>query len=159
MLSKHQLTDCGPQYIKTCYNNTSNIFCKDTLNSWLKIIESDQMKNKYNKLHTPIWYNNNIKINNTHIFYKEWYIKGVRYIKDLINDNKQFYKYCEFVNKYNIQTNFLTYQGLINAIKDYTVLNDIDFTQDCFYPMLPLNNKGAKDMYNILNIDKDIKPY
>ena len=118
MLNMNKLTDCGSQYIKTCCNNISNTFWKDTLNSWQEITESDQ--NEHNKLYSPIWYNNNIKVNNQYIFYNEWYSKGVRFIKDFINNNEQFYKYNEFVNKYNIQTNFLTYQGIINTIKDYT---------------------------------------
>ena len=82
------MADCGSQYIENCSNNITNKFWKDTFRSWLDIIKSDHLKNKHSKLHTPIWYNNNIKIGNTHIFIKHWYEKGVRYIKDFINDNK-----------------------------------------------------------------------
>ena len=74
-------------------------------------------------LQTPIFYNENIKIGGSYIFYKAWYKKGIRYLNDLINENGKFYSHVEFQEITGINSNTLQYHGTINAIKAY--LKDI----------------------------------
>ena len=141
------LLSCGTEYIEVCSNKISNQFWKDTFKSW-KIITNHDMLNITPKLHLCLWFNKNITIGNKYIFYKDWYDKGVLYISDLIGHDKQFYSLLEFKSKYNIDTNFLTYHGLIHSIKNKK-LTDSDFSQFTYYLFLK-NSKGAKDMYNVL---------
>ena len=65
---------------------------------------------------TIIWNNQDIKIDNKTIFFRTWFDKGVYTIKDLFDQNLDFLSYEEFKLRYQLQTNFLTYYGLINAI-------------------------------------------
>ena len=65
---------------------------------------------------TIVWNNRNIKIDNKTIFFRTWFDKGVYTLKDLLDQNLVFLTYEEFKVRYQSQTNFLTYYGLINAI-------------------------------------------
>ena len=77
-------------------------------------------------LHNPIWYNNKLKINHTCFFYKDWYRKGVRIVNDLVKENGEFYSFEEFERKYNININFLKYNGFISCLKKYSENFDRD---------------------------------
>ena len=65
---------------------------------------------------TTIWNNQDIKIDNKTIFFRTWFDKGVHTVKDLVDQNLDFLTYEEFQLRYQLQTKFLTYYGLINAI-------------------------------------------
>ena len=78
-----------------------------------KDLQSD--KTLYTKK-TTIWNNQDIKIDNKTIFFRTWFDKGVHTVKDLVDQNLDFLTYDEFQLRYHLQTNFLTYYGLINAI-------------------------------------------
>ena len=114
-------------------------------------------------LKSPIYYNNNIKIGGSHVFFKSWFDKGIKYINDLVNENGEFYQQNEFTMKTGIQTHFLEYNGLIKAIKHYLQIINIKITHNEPTPFVPTNillvlknRKGSKDMYNILNKTNDI---
>lgn len=64
---------------------------------------------------TIIWNNKDIKIDNKTIFYRTWFDKKVKTLQDLLNPNLDFFTYEEFKLRYQLQTNFLTYYGVINA--------------------------------------------
>ena len=51
------------------------------------------------------------------ILFKSWLEKGVYCIGHVIDEEGQFYKYIEFIKKYNIQVNYLEYFGCVQAIK------------------------------------------
>ena len=63
-----------------------------------------------------IWNNQDIKIDNRTISFRNWFDKGVHTVKDRVDQNLDFVTYEEFQLRYQLQTNFLTYYGLINAI-------------------------------------------
>ena len=65
---------------------------------------------------TIVWNNKDIKIDNKTIFFRTWFDKGVYTLKDLLDKNLDFLTYEEFKLRYQLQTNFLTYCGVINAI-------------------------------------------
>ena len=65
---------------------------------------------------TTIWNNQDIKIDNKTIFFRTWFDKGVHTVKDLVDQNLDSLTYEEFQLRYHLQTNFLTYYELINAI-------------------------------------------
>ena len=49
-------------------------------------------------------------------FYKRWSEKGVPKIKDLLAQDYSFLSNMEFKAKYNVNCDFLSYYGLIQAI-------------------------------------------
>ena len=63
-----------------------------------------------------IWNNNDIKIDNQTIFFHTWFDKGVYTLRDFLDQNLNFLTSEEFKLWYQLQTNVLTYYGVINAI-------------------------------------------
>lgn len=124
----------------------------------IKISENIKKKND-NVLKVPIWHNKSIKINNKSFFYKEWFQKGVVVLNDMIknSENVVFYRLYEFNQKFNMHTDFLTYQGVINAIKK-TFSSDEISNRILNYPFIPKNleifvkhKQGASDFYKAQN--------
>ena len=65
-----------------------------------------------NEVKTPLtqvlWFNEDIRVNNSPVFYQEWYNKGVLIIQDLVHDSMRWLKYDEFVKKYSIKCDFVS---------------------------------------------------
>ena len=55
-----------------------------------------------NVLKSPLFHNENIKIDGTSIFFKPWFNKGVKYVNDLVDDNGDFYTQADFNMKTGI---------------------------------------------------------
>ena len=49
-------------------------------------------------------------------FYKQWYDAGVTTLPDILDKEGKFLTFTAFKEKYKINTNFLGYIGLSNAI-------------------------------------------
>ena len=157
-----ELTGNNMKYIEDRIKRITNQFWKDVLQSIININKKTLVTEEY-VLTSPIYYNKNIQIGGTHIYYKSWFDNGIKYVNDLINEHGEFYEQTEFMQKTGIQTNFLQYNGLIKSIKMYlkniniqiTHKQPCPFTPSHIYPML-LQKKGTQAMYNILNRNKEI---
>ena len=65
-----------------------------------------------------IWNNSDIKVEAKPVFYKSWHDAGVEKVKDLLDpSNGNFYTYQEFTTKFKVKGSFITYYGLLNAIR------------------------------------------
>ena len=101
-----------------------NNFYKEIIEIWTEL--SYQNSTQVNhlseiKLH-PIWNYSGIRINNQPVFYKTWSEKGVNYIEDIlyyVNSDYRFMPLDSFTEKYAIQTDFVTFSGIISAIRSY----------------------------------------
>ena len=83
--------------------------------------------------------------------------------KTRIDENGNFYTQADFSIKTGIKTNFLQYNGLIKAIKQYLKQIKMKVTYKEINPFIPSNIspilrhcKGSKAMYEILNKTNDI---
>ena len=56
------------------------------------------------------------------VFFKSWYLKGIQ-ITHLRKDRDTFLSFHEFKERYNVQTNFLTFHSLISALKSLKANN------------------------------------
>ena len=63
-----------------------------------------------------LWNNRFIKIDGRPIYYASWYENGVTTIGDLLDENKKFLTYKSLLDKFDLRTNFLTYNGVIATI-------------------------------------------
>ena len=64
-----------------------------------------------------IWNNKLITIDGNSTFYwKTWFERGVIFVQDILNANGNFLTYGEFVNRFNISTNYFHYFQLIAAV-------------------------------------------
>ena len=89
--------------------------------------------------------------------------KGVCYINDLKSENGQLVSQEEFESMYDIKTNFIQFQGIMPAIKDFTRKHSVmNFTKKLKMQFIPTNislliksKKGGKDFYDALNRNDD----
>ena len=102
-------------------NTLFNHFWKDVFTHWIDFkcnYLSNLPLSNDNILTQSLWFNDNITVNNSSVWYKAWDKKGVRFVNDLLNVDGQFLSFIDFKNRYDIDIDFLTYYGLIHAIKD-----------------------------------------
>ena len=64
-----------------------------------------------------IWNNQDIRINNKPIFYKQWFEQGIIFIQDLCKENGDWFSYKQFTTKYDLKNCQLKFMGLINCLK------------------------------------------
>ena len=76
-----------------------------------------------------IWNNRQITVEEKSVFWKNWFENGVIYMQDLINQNRTWLSFNKFTNKYQIQTNFLKYLGLLSAVKCAAKVIDVDLSK------------------------------
>ena len=80
----------------------------------------------------------------------------------MIKEDGSFYTCTEFNSIYNVNSNFLNYNGIVKSIRLWVSKLNIDsFKHKLTYPILPLNiqkltkqQKGSKHIYNVLNNEK-----
>ena len=158
-----KLSKCGHNFFKLCISKCKNRFWVDVLKAWQKFAKHiEDVPGEGELLKIPLWHNEKIKINNKCVFYKEWYKKGVVIVNDLLDYSKDgtFYTFQDFVNVYGIRTDFLTFNGLLRAVKKYVPA--VNNPHENFpFPYIPLGIsyflervKGSKLFYNILNKNK-----
>ena len=129
----------GVQFLLRCNYDTANLkwipqFYKELLDYFKTI------KYAYNG-ECIIWNNKHIIIEGKSIFWKDWYENGVKYMQDLTNRNGTWMSFSQFSNKYNIRTNFLTYLGLLSAVKCAAKVIDVDLS---IKPLINFQNREFK---------------
>jgi hypothetical protein len=103
-------------------------------------------------------------VGNKSVFYKRWIAKGIHAIKHLIDDNKIWLSYADFTQRFNIETDFITYIGLISSVKKYVEhsrveVNCLDNTVGTSKTLQVIFSitRGAKIYYDILQ-NNDTSP-
>ena len=108
-----------------------------------------------------LWNNNDIKIANRPIFYKQWFDKNILFLKDLFDEQGKLMDFYNFCLKYQIHVNFVEYFGVRAAVETFIKRTGID-TETENKPLTNIyipfhlkeilkSKKGSKDMYNIFN--------
>ena len=95
----HYLPEYNKQLLNMWYSvyNTEPISCKDIMNE-------------------SIWNNVSIKIDHKPIQNRQWELKGIREIRDLLNINMDFMTKIQIETNYNVKCNFLYLNRLKAAI-------------------------------------------
>ena len=96
---------------------TQDSFLKEILSIWSEINFEESITSESQFTEQSIWYNSLIRINNSPIFFKEWYRKGIIKVKHLRNREGKFLTPPELFNKYNIEVQPLLYCEIISALK------------------------------------------
>ena len=135
-----------------------NVFWKDVFDSY-KVLQDKIIPNTwFGFLQTPIWFNDSIKVGGSCVFYRRWLEKGIYCVNDLLNEDGDFVSLNQFRNKFSVQVDFLTFEGLLNSIRFYFRSLGIDSLQGRLpQPCRPLNielimkdKKGCKTIYELL---------
>ena len=101
--------------------------------------------------------NCDIKIDNKPVFYRDWFEKRILYVNDIVSENGDFYTLEQLHNIFNISLDIMKYNSIISSVKEKSnMCTKEDRNLTC--PFIPStvyiiikSNKGAKDMYCLLN--------
>jgi hypothetical protein len=157
-----KLFHCGKHYIDKIAKQLLNSFWKDTMEAFANLIEIKSVNvNSNETCNIPLFYNHCILIGNKSVFLKSWFEAGAQYICDVHKSNStEIMTVDEFNAKFNLNANFLTYTGIINAVKQF--LNKCNqnhkHTVHLQRPIFPtfikyilINQKGCKELYTSFN--------
>jgi len=94
------------------------------------------------------------------------YDKGIYIINDLVKEDINLTYYEEFLNKFSINCNFITYSGMVSAIQDLKPLFEFrNIKSRLIYPLTPLFIetlikcvKGSRNVYRIFAKKNETTP-
>ena len=147
----------GPCYL--CMSAKNNTFWAHTFKAYKEFCNCVKLEETDELLAEPVFYNEKFKIGHTTIKHKKWMEKGIYCVSDFIENNGDFLTFHEFVNKYNIKTDFITFNGCITAIKEYMRKTQTKITAKsvsnttCALKLIHSVSKGTKLYYDILAND------
>ena len=137
-----KLTAVDTKYAEEIMKKIDNPFWKDVLTGFIKTNKNTELEEGISHiLKIPIFYNSNICIDKKYVFWKDWYMKGIRFINDIVKENGEFYNQDELEAKYNITTNYLHYQGITKSIKVFLNSHKITLTTNIEGPFIPKHLK------------------
>ena len=94
--------------------NIQDVFTKELVEIWTELTYEENPSN-FERL--PIWYNSLFRVANQPIFYRDWSRAGINQVKDILNQQSNFFSFTEFKSRYQVRTSFLQYYGVVSAIK------------------------------------------
>lgn len=141
----------------------TNHFWYDVFKAYSELGKRIEIKTFEEFIYEPLFRNPNILIAGKVFLYQKWIRKNVYCVGNLIDDQGQLLSLNDFLLKYDIQENFLTYAGVVNAVKKFLEkcrlqLDSITYNVDKSNKLLNLIRsapKGAKLFYNILTLSKE----
>ena len=123
----HNISYLGAEYCKVLCDNMKNYFWFDVFKHLHKFVLKCKPNDMNELLSECLFYNNNITVGGHVVYIRDWVERGIFQIFHLVDQNGNLLTYNEFLNRNaNIQTNFLTFQGLIQSVRMY--IRKINFT-------------------------------
>ena len=119
IINIEKLFNCGKLYASSLHKNIQNDFWKDVLKALTDFIDIVPINSLESFSELPLFYNHNFLVDGKPVFYRLWYEKGVRYVRDLLDCNGNFLRREHFENKCGFKVNFLNYESLLNAVRKY----------------------------------------
>ena len=97
------------------FDSMPPFYC-EVLKNWQTIKDTTQKIDTRATIEKELmWKNRHIKVGNKSIFIKKWHEKGINYVEDVLNEKNEFLSHESFQQKFNIQTPYTTYFGVIDA--------------------------------------------
>ena len=113
---QNKLGSFGNYYPIKLINNLKNDFWKETLLTYSELQSAFICDKNQDILSSSLWYNDNIKIDNTPVFFMNLYEKGVKSISDLFDHDGKIYTYDNLCTKYGVTLPIISYYGLRRSI-------------------------------------------
>ena len=138
---------------------TKRNFWTDFLKAWNRINRvNDQKREEVGK--TFLWFNSNIRIQGHPIWYSNWVENGIYTVNDLRIDDS-FMTFEQFIEKYGVRENCLTFLGVINAIprewkQKLLEVNDNFEDSKTLYELVVGCEKSAKICYSKLVTNENL---
>ena len=142
----------GVDYIERLLEITSNSFWLNVLHSLKLLWKDGNIFVPENIFLTPLWYNSIFRLQ----IKKEWILKGVYTITDLLQDNGKILSQSDFEKKFQLRTNFLEYGAVSMKINTFlqsreTPLHNHIIPNNCMLNViLQKDTKGVSTIYKML---------
>ena len=143
----------GDQLVDEMKTNIENPFWKDVITYFCQFHTKFLITTDQELKATCFQRNSRFKIDNLIINDNVLKRHNIFFIKQLMN-NSEFLSYDEFIEKYNLRINFLSYMSLITCIKVSSQFEMLEESNASFKYQPPINTilrkkKGAADIYDI----------
>ena len=144
----------GIDYATKTLRETSNLFWKDVIKHYITLSKKFNMLNDTPYSEQPIHFNPLLKRDNKSIYMKEWVENGICKIKDILTEDDVLLDFRKFKEIYpgTINTNFLTYQGIVRSILKFKRSITVNGkgegkkNQDHVWTFILNNNKEVKSL-------------
>ncbi len=156
----------GPNYIYGNIHRINNDFWKDVYKSYADFSNLVKATTFEEFIAQPICYNEKFQVGDEPISDRRFHSFNVSLVRDLLKSNGLFLLHEEFNNTYNMNVNFIAYNGIILSIRSAMRSQNIISTDIPNYvgPYMPLqlsvivkSPKGSKDIYNVF-INNQVQP-
>jgi len=152
-------SELGISKMNSFKQKISNPFWKQVIEAWCELLKQKNVNTRDSFLMEALWHNDNILVDNRPVYFKNWFVLGIKYVNDLLDCDGKYLQYNQFIKIHGIITNFVTFNGLLAALKRYqNKLNIESLNKKIAYPIKPVqiswiikNQKGSNPFYNILN--------
>ena len=153
----------GPVYALQKLEKSKNMFWKDVMKSWKRLICCFE-KSNYDKViaNSVLWYNENIKVNRKTLYLKVWCENKIYTVNSLLDEDGKIIDYNQFKKQYKVKTNFLEFFGVRQALKKLMNVYGIKQFVKTQEPIIPLhiapfiyNRKNKKKLYQIFNSSEE----
>ena len=147
----------GPDILDKIKETTSNKFWLDVMDSLTFMWQTDAVLKKQFIKNTPIWLNPvfSLPIN------RHWFKKGINTISDFLGDMNVILPMEVFMDKYNVNTNFLEYHCVSLKIRNFLEWKDVPLHSEEYPRNSSLNvflnqsKKGVSRMYSQMKHSND----
>ena len=157
----NKLFNSGIKYCETLCKAIKNDFWRDVLGSF-KIYESKCNFTTWSEvINMPLFYNENLRIGSKHFFNSTLYNHGIRYIRDVLNEDGSFKTWNDIKNATSNGINFLEFYSIISSVKSFFSKQDIASESNllqglegpninCYFFNIITRLNSNKFIYNIL---------
>lgn len=116
-LDGRKIALCGREYIQDRIEKVTNMFWKDVLEAWLYFSKKSSEQKTLPASMEPLFFNQNILIENETIFYENWFENNVVFVNDILKENNSIMTLDELKSKYGFEVSSPIYSKLKAAIK------------------------------------------
>ena len=120
----NKVFNMGKIYCKYVSKNIRNEFWIDVLKAYVTFMENVRCNDWFKVLHMPLFYNEHFLIYSKHIFIEDFYNRGVRLVKDVMDVNGNFLTHEHIENIVGKRVNWLVLHSLRNSINSFISKNN-----------------------------------
>ena len=106
----------GSTFASKIADRTCNLFWKEVIQYYAEF-DKILIHTKEELASIPLWHNPSIVVAKKTVYYREWYLKGIRNIQDLLRTDGSVMSYQDFCHTYGMQPAITLYIGIVNAVK------------------------------------------
>ena len=156
----NNLEKYGPCFIN--FKKKQNLFWLHTFKAYKLFYDKVHIKTEQEVLAEPVLFNEKFKIGGNVITNTKLVDKNVWYVAHFLKENGSFLRYEEFIRKYDMNLDFISYAGYVSMLKNFFAKMKITIT-DINPLQMPLAlkiifsiQKGTKLYYNTMTYDENV---